>query len=175
MNRTTIYTTKKLEKLVRKIITTDSNNDPGVLGDWNATVFYVDRKKCWLITNKLTKYNIILTDVKSSELSKIEQIFKDTFYAQLTYDGIITDFARLDSIIGAIDFQPTDNDRKTNGFQNHSLKTLEWWKFEYGSLENMPMKDLTNRLNRNPLKMAGRYGMSDYTYPINDMTELLNK
>jgi len=125
MRKTKIHTTKKLEKLVKKLITTDKKIDCGILGKWNATVFYVDRKKCWLITNGLTKYNVILTDIKSSDLSKIEQIFIDALFGQLTFDGIITDFENLNLIIGELDFLPTDNDRSTTGFQNQRLYELD--------------------------------------------------
>lgn len=124
MNRTKIHTTKKLEKLVKKLISTDQNTDSGILGKWNATVFYVDRKKCWLLTNGLTKYNVILTDIKAANLKNIESIFKESFYGQLIYDGIITDFEKVDSIIGQLDFLSTDNDRKTTGFQNQRLQEL---------------------------------------------------
>jgi hypothetical protein len=124
--RTTIYTSKKLEKLVKKLISKHDEKENGVLGKWNATVFYVDRKKCWLITNGLTKYNIILTHIKATDFKHIDNIIKNTLYAQFTYDGIIIDFKTLDAIIGDIDFFPTDNDRRTTGFQNTNLEHLEW-------------------------------------------------
>ena len=175
MRRTKIHTTKKLEKLVKKLITTDENTDCGILGNWNATVFYVDRKKCSLITNGLTKYNVILTDIKSSDLSKIEQIFKDALFGQLVYDGLITDFDNLDSIIGGLDFLPTNNDRSTTGFQNHNLESLDWWKYEFGNLENMPIKDLTNRLNTSPIHIGKGRKMSDYTNSIEEMKKIINE
>jgi len=164
-----------LEKLIKKLIVTDQNSNSGILGKWNATVFYVNRKKCWLITNGLTKYNVILTDIKSSELGGIEQIFKDAFFGQLIYDGIITDFENLDSIIGGLDFLPTDNDRSTTGFQNHSLESLDWWKYEFGNLENMPIKDLINRLNTSPIHIGKGHKMSDYTSSIEEMKKILTK
>ena len=175
MRKTRIHTTKKLEKLIKKLISTDNETDPGILGKWNATVFYVDRKKCWLITNGLTKYNVILTNIKSSELNKIEQIFKDALFGQLIYDGIITDFENLNSIIGGLDFLPTDNDRSTTGFQNHSLESLDWWKYEFGNLENMPIKELTNRLNTSPIHIGKGRKMSDYTDSIKEMERLLTE
>ena len=175
MGKTKIHTTKKLEKLVKKLITTDKKTDCGILGKWNATVFYVDRKKCWLITNGLTKYNVILTDIKASELSKIEQIFKDALFGQLIYDGIITDFENLNSIIGGLDFLPTDNDRSTTGFQNQRLEQLDWWKYDFGSLENMPIKDLTNRMNTSPIHIGKGSKISDYTDSIEEMKKLLTE
>ena len=175
MRRTKIHTTKKLEKLVKKLITTDQNTDCGILGKWNATVFYFDRKKCWLVSNGLTKYNIILTDIKSSNLSKIEQIFKDALFGQLIYDGIIMDFENLNSIIGGLNFLPTDNDRSTTGFQNQRLEELDWWKNEFESLENMPIKDLTNRMNTNPIHIGKGSKISDYTDSIEEMKKILSE
>jgi hypothetical protein len=175
LRRTKIHTSKKLEKLVKKLITTDQNTDSGILGKWNATVFYVDRKKCWLITNGLTKYNVILTDIKSSDLIKIEQIFKDALLSQLIYDGIITNFENLNSIIGRIDFLPTNNDRSTTGFRNHNLASLDWWKREFGNLENMPIKDLTNRLNTSSIHIGKGRKMSDYTNPIEEIKKILTE
>ena len=169
--KTKIHTTKKLEKLIKA----NNENESGILGKWNATVFYIDRKKCWLITNGLTKYNVILTNIKVSDLKNIEQIFKDNLYSQLIYDGIIIDFEKLNSIIGGIDFLPTDNDKKTTGFQNANLQSLEWWKKEFDSLDEMPTKDLTNRLNQIPIHIGESKKMSDYTKALYEMKKILNE
>ena len=75
MNFTQIYTTRKLEKTIAKSIVGKSETENKILGEWVATIFYVDRKKCWLIANKLTKYLVILSDIKKSELNKITQVF----------------------------------------------------------------------------------------------------
>lgn len=128
MKRTKIHTTKKLEKLVKKLIVTDQNADSGLLGKWNATVFYVDRKKCWLFTNGLTRYNVILANMKASDIGNIEEIFKNTLYTQLVYDGIVIAFEYVDVIIGTLDFMKTDNDKSTTGFQNQRLYDLDLWK-----------------------------------------------
>ncbi|WP_117879245.1 DUF6933 domain-containing protein [Aureibaculum luteum] len=173
--RTPIHTSKKLEKLVKKLMQTKSNEECGILGKWNATVFYVDRKKCWLISNAKTQYIVILTGIKTTDLKNIKEIFKNAFYGQLVYDGIITDFENLNEIIGELEFLPTDNDRKTMGFQNHRIQDLEWWKDEFGSLENMPIKDLTNRLNTSPIHIGKGHRMSDYTDSIKEMKSLLMK
>ena len=159
--------------MVKKLISTDQNTDSGILGKWNATVFYVDRKKCWLLTNGLTKYNVILTDIKAADLKNIESIFKESFYGQLIYDGIITDFKKVDSIIGQLDFLPTDNDRKTTGFQNQRLQELNWWAYEFEGLENMPIKDLTNRMNDAPIHIGKGRKMSDYTDSIREMKKII--
>ena len=161
--------------MVKKLILTDQGTDSGKLGKWNATVYYVDRKKCWLFTNGLTKYNVILTDIKTSDQVNIESIFKESFYGQLIYDGIILDYGEVDSMIGELVFLPTDNDRRTTAFQNHRLQELDWWKYEFGSLENMPIKDLTNRMNTSPIRIGKGRKMSDYTDSIREMKKLLTE
>lgn len=175
MTRTKIHTTKKLEKLIQKYITTEEDIEQGPLGKWKATVFYVNRKKCWLFTNALTKYNVILTDIKASDMSKIGPTFKDTFYAQLVYDGIMIDFNDLDVIIGELVFFPTDNDRRTTGFQNTNLDALEWWRAEFGDLKNMPTKDLVHRLNTTPIHIGASKRMGDYTHARSEMRDALSK
>lgn len=173
--RTPIHISKKLEKLVKKLIQTDLNGECGLLGKWNATVFYVDRKKCWLMSNAKTQYLVILTDIKTADLNNIEEIFKNAFYGQLIYDGIITDFENINAKIGGLDFLRTDNDRKTNGFQNHRLQDLDWWKYEFGGLENMPIKDLTNRMNMTPIQLGKEHKMSDFTDSIKEMKKLFEE
>jgi hypothetical protein len=173
LKRTKIHTTKKLEKLVKKLITTESKSESGILGKWNATIFYVSRKKCWLISNGITKYNVLLIDIKTADFSNIEQIFKEALFGQLVYDGIIIDFEKLNSIIGKLDFLPTDNDRSTTGFQNQRLEQMEWWKYDLGSLENMPIKDLANRMNSVSIHIGKSKRMSDFTNSIKEMKKVL--
>lgn len=169
MISTNIYLTKKLEKLVKKMISKDIHGSNSILGNWNAAVFYVDRKKCWLITNATTKYNVLLTDINASELKNIENIFKNAFYAQLVYDGIIINIETIHKTIGTLNFLCTNNDRSTLGFQNYSLSALEWWKYQYGGLDNMPIKELTNRLNTSPFHKDGLRGMNNYTNAFKEM------
>lgn len=172
--RTPIHTTKKLEKLIKKIVKPQSTAiQCGILGKWNATVFYVDRKKCLLILNAKTQYAVILTDIKSSDLGTIDDLFKNVFYSQLIYDGIIKDFEKIDALIGSLDFLPTDNDRKTTGFQNYKLQDLKIWQYQFGTLEDMPMKELSSRMNRTPIHLGTSKKMSDFTTSTEAMKILL--
>ncbi|WP_299217138.1 hypothetical protein [uncultured Dokdonia sp.] len=175
MKRTKIHTTKKLEKVVKKLIVNDQNADCGLLGKWNATIFYVDRKKCWLFTNGLTVYNVILTNIKASDLGAIEEIFKNTFYTQLIYDGIVIEFEYLDAIVGKLDFMKTDNDRRMTGFQNQRLYELDLWKDQFGSLDTMPIKELTSRMNSGIIHIGKSRRMEDYTDAIAEMKKRLAK
>ena len=161
--------------MIKKRLVTEPTADNSILGKWSATVFYVDRKKCWLFTNGRTKYNLILTDVTASDIHRIEEIFKNTLFEQLVYDGIVVDFRDLNSIIGELDFLPTDNDRSLTAFQNHRLHELDWWKYEFEGLENMPMRDLTNRMNTDPVQIGKGKKMADYSDSIREMRKVLNQ
>lgn len=171
---TRIHTTKKLEKLVKKFISSQQEFDEGILGKWNATVFYIDRKKCLLFTNGKTKYNVILTNITVADFKKIDVLFKEACYAQLINDGIITEFETLSTIIGSLHLLPTDNDRSTTGFQNQRLYELDWWKYEFEKLEHMPMKDLSNRINTSPIHIGKGRKMSDYTNSVVEMKKIIH-
>lgn len=171
--QTQIFITKKLEKLIGKLIQPNPGESSGILGKWNATVFYIDRKKCWLVTNKKTKYNVVLVNIKSADLNRIGDIFKNAFYSQLIYDGILTDFKYLDATIGNLEFLPTDNDKSTTGFQNQRLEDFDWWKYNYPALEDMPIKELAHRTNTKPIHLGKSRKMSDYTYSRDAMKKLL--
>ncbi|WP_430409404.1 DUF6933 domain-containing protein [Kordia sp.] len=173
--QTSIYTSKKLEKIISKLIkTSEIETSEGILGKWNVTLFYINRKKCFLFTNAKTAYNVILTDIKATDLNVIDDLFKDTLYAQLTYDTIITSFSDLDSIIGTINFYTTDNDKRTIGFQNHSIQIMNHWKHQFARIEKMHIKDLTNRMNTLPIHLGKGKKMSDYTTPVKEMKKLLS-
>ena len=174
--QTRIYTTKKLEKFVKKLIQNeqvDQSDRGSILGDWNATLFYVDRKKCLLFTNKKTKYNVILSNIRAADLNKIGDLFKNAFYSQLIYDGIFSTFDHIEALTGDLIFKSTDNDRSTLGFQNNSLSNWDWWKDEFVTLENMPMKELTGRINSVPIHLTKSKKMDDFTYSSTAMKKLI--
>ena len=173
LKQTAIHVTRKLEKLIKKWIDRDQNVNSGPLGKWNATVFYVDRKKCWLLTNGISKYNVILTDIRAADLKNIQNIFKEAFYTQLIYDSILTDFKKLDTIVGSLVFLPTDNDRQTTGFQNHRLSELNWWSYDIGGLEQVPIRDLNHKINTSPYRIGKGYTQDSFTDSINEMNKLL--
>lgn len=102
-------------------------------------------------------------------------IFKEAFFIQLAFHRIVITYQQLDSMIGKLDFLPTENDPSTTGFQNHYLELLVWWKHEYRLLENMPMSNLTNQLNANPIHLGKKKNSSDYTNSIKEMKKILTK
>ncbi|WP_299051743.1 hypothetical protein [uncultured Polaribacter sp.] len=169
MNFTQIYTTRKLEKTITKSIVEKSETENKILGEWNATIFYVDRKKCWLIVNKLTKYLLILSDIKTPELKNITQIFTETFHSQLENDGIEIDYETLSGIIGEIKLCETNNDRSANGSLNNCMYSIDDWIIDYGSFENLPFRKINSGLNSSPNQML------EWKYPKEVMKETIEE
>jgi hypothetical protein len=167
MNFTQIYTTRKLEKTIAKSIVEKSGTENKILGEWVATIFYVDRKKCWLILNKLTKYLLILSDIKKSELNNITRIFTETLHSQLKNDGIEIDSEACSGIIGEIKLCETNNDRSANGSLNNCMYSIDHWKMEYGSFENLPFRKINSGLNSSPNQML------EWKYPKEVMNEII--
>jgi hypothetical protein len=171
---TPIHVTKKLEKTIRKVVQTGlPEGKPGSLGKWNAALFYVDRKKCWLVTNALTKYSVILPDISAATLPTIDKLFRFALRDQLLYDGFKTSQHEVEYLIGDLIFLPTDNDRKTTMFQNHRLYELEFYKYRYGCLEEMPLNKLTNYMNTCPTRIGKGHSMNSYTTAIEEMEKIL--
>lgn len=172
--KTPIHTSKKLEKLIKKYISKSECDqlEIGILGKWHANVFFVDRKKCWLVTNALTRYSVILANVSAADLNNIVEIFKNNLYSQIIYDGIFSDYQSLNQLLGDIEFFPTDNDRRTIGVQNSHFEELEFRKYEYGALENMPVKKITHNLNTMPY-YRGKPNASNISDPISEMKKLM--
>lgn len=167
MSLTTIYTSRKLEKVSKEFVSKFCMESNTYLGAWSATLFTVSRKKCWLLINKQTKYLLILADVKKSDLKNITTIFKATLYKQLTFDGIVIKFDVLEKMIGEVKLCETDNDRSANGSLNNCLFQMDDWKRMYGNYENMVFRDLNNRLNSSPNKML------NWKYPKEKMGEMI--
>jgi hypothetical protein len=111
---------------------------------------------------------LILSDIKKSDLTNISQIFIETLYSQLIYDGIEVEYELIEKIIGEIELCETNNDRSTNGSLNNCILYLEHWKYEFENFENIPFRDLNNRLNSSPNKML------NWKYPKEKMKEVIN-
>jgi len=167
MNFTQIYTTRKLEKTITKSIVEKSTTENKILGEWVATIFYVDRKKCWLIVNKLTKYLLILSDIKTAQLKNITRIFTETLYLQLKNDGIKIDYETLSGIIGEIKLCETNNDQSANGSLNNCMFNIDHWKIKYETFENMPFRNINSGLNSTPNQML------EWKYPKEVMNETI--
>lgn len=156
MNITDIYTSKKLESIIPKsLIQNDSSTNLNPLGKWNATVFSVSRKKCLLLTNSITRWSLMLSDIKKSDYANLSETFITTFIDQLRIENISFSESTLRELVGEIAFHRTDNDKAIIGTQNYLLGYVDFWKSKYGPIENWNFRILNTHINSVPYKQLG--------------------
>ena len=63
-------------------------------------------------------------------------------FIQLQYDGFSISLDTVNRLLNDVQLYPTDNDRSTTAYQNQRLLDLDYCKYEYTSLEYMPIRDL---------------------------------
>ncbi len=152
---TDIFTTKRLEKIIHKKI---ENNDilaENTLGNWNATVFYVAKKKCLLFVNVETFFSVIIPRFSMKDIDKIDELFINCFYNQLLFENINIEFKTISSKIGKVRFHSTNNNRKVTGIINYNIEKLNHFKYEYPIFNSLVIREMTKKLNLTPFKQLG--------------------
>lgn len=164
---TRIHLSRKLEALVPKELIVDSFNSENPLDKWNATLFYVNHKKCIMLTNSPTKYTILLDRISKADFMNFKELFVHHLYFQFIMDEIKIDKNDLSELLGNIHFCETDNDQKTIGTLNYLLRYLPNWKDKYGHIDNWPFREINKKINGIPYKQLG------WLFPKEKMKALL--
>ncbi|WP_026966542.1 DUF6933 domain-containing protein [Algoriphagus terrigena] len=169
---TAIYVSKKLEKLIKKYITnTGSAENIGILGKWNATVFFTNRRKNWLLYNPKSHYSLILENLSAKDLPNIREVIAEEFQLQLTVDGIDATQAQVNWLLDEINFLPTDADRSATAHINQLLFIIEFHQHTdyYKSLAEINL-DLNDRI----FSLDGSSKYTRLTKPREEMEKILN-
>lgn len=167
-----IHLSKKLEKLLKKFTDKKSSEaDSSRLGKWNATVFYVDRKKCLFFLNAQTTYSFILVNVVAKDYPNLHKKIKEELYEQLSYDGILLAPKQFLALIGEIRFLPTDADRRALGFINYKLDTIN----HFLSIESISVDLLCHRLNSDFFNTGLGPRYQNMTTPIAEMKRVVER
>ncbi|CAM1354401.1 DUF6933 domain-containing protein [Tenacibaculum insulae] len=152
---TTIFTTKKLEKIIKKRIDNQVIEIENIFGKWNASVLFIAKKKCLLFVNAKTFYSVIIPRFTVKDLAKIDILFLENFYAQLNFEKIKVGFNKLDENIGSLRFHQTDNDKKITGIINYNISKLNYFKYEYAIFNSEVIREMTKKINSTPFKQLG--------------------
>ncbi|WP_139352705.1 hypothetical protein [Algoriphagus sp. A40] len=168
---TPIFTTKKLEKMIQKYIKPKENvGDPGILGKWNATVFYVNRRKNWLLFNPKTHYSVILENITAKDLVNIQEKFREEFFLQLVVDGIDITQKQVDWLVEDLSFHSTDADRSALGYINEILYAIDCHQdFEYYK----SLAEINVYLNNCIFSLDGSSKYTRCTKPRDEMGKIL--
>ncbi|WP_297338210.1 hypothetical protein [Algoriphagus sp.] len=168
---TPIHVSKKLEKLIKKYVTpSGSTETTGILGKWNATVFYTNRRKNWLVYNPKTHYSLILENLSAKDLPNIREMIAEKFQLQLIVDGIDATQAQVNWLLDEINFHPTDADRSATALINQLLYIIEFHQHPeyYKSLAELNF-DLNDRI----FSLDGSSRFSQLTKPKEQMKKIL--
>jgi hypothetical protein len=126
---TPIFVSKKLEKLIKKYITTTPEKESaGILGKWNATVFYTQGRENWLLYNPKTHYSVILENIEARDLLNIREKIGEELELQLVIDGIEITSEQRNWLLDEISFHPTDGDRSTTAYMNQILYLIPYYQ-----------------------------------------------
>jgi len=164
---TSIFTTKKLEKIIQKKIDIQTNESTSPFGKWNASVLYIARKKCLIFVNSKTFYSVIIPRFSTSELKNINELFLENFQSQLTFEKINVELKDLKQYIGEINFHKTDNDKKMNGIINYNISIIDYLKYDYELFNSNVIREITGKLNITPFKQI------NWKFPKEMMLEMI--
>jgi hypothetical protein len=168
---TPIFVSKKLEKLIKKYITTTPEKEStGILGKWNATVFYTQGRKNWLLYNPKTHYSVILENIEARDLLNIREKIGEELELRLVVDGIDITSEQRNWLLDEISFHPTDGDRSTTGYINQILSFIAFYQRPefYRSLA-----EINIFLNESVFSLDGPSKVTNPTRPRKEMEKIL--
>ena len=123
------------------------------LNNWNAQLFYTDRKKNMIFINNLTCYSIFILDLKKKDLPNISHIFKQRLKVQLQQDKIVLTSSEFDKIFEPVDmkFFKTNNDRKIIGTMSDLIYQFKGIRADnYTHIDSMDINYVNSNLNNIP-------------------------
>ena len=170
-----IYLSAKLQKLFPPIAPQARDNLPGsALGDWNALLFTVDRKKCVVLVNNKSYYAVFLAGILKKDLKNFPELFLTHLLRQLVYDKVIdtADTALIQEHYGQQALLRTNNDKKTLGTMNDFIFQFKA-HCEGHPLDSIDLAAINHYINNSPTG-AGRTGSRHYGWPAKDMKELVS-
>jgi hypothetical protein len=155
---TRIYCTNKLKKFIGNVGETLSDDFRGIkTSDWNAHLFFADKRKCVVFVNILTYYSVFVTDILKKDLKNIVKIFEQRLKEHLLHDRIIEDFDKAISLTyeSKLSFFRTNNNKKVFGRINDFVDMFKVYCFhKSGNLAEMDIVYEHGLFNKTP---TGKY------------------
>jgi hypothetical protein len=171
---TRVYCTKKLKDFIGNVEETlpiDYNDIK--LSDWNAHLFFVDKRKCIVFVNILTYYSVFIADIVKKDLKNIDQIFVKRLKEQLLQDKVVDDLKNeiLLTDGAKISFIKTNNNKKVIGRINDFVDMFKvHCSVKYRHLNEMDIVYENGLINRT---LTGQYAdiKKTWTRPVENIRE----
>jgi hypothetical protein len=144
---TRIYVSNKIQKGYKKLVLNALPNKSEMLenqNSWNANYVAIFGRKCWLLTHTLTRYTVIVPDVKVKDTDRFLSILIESIIGQLKIKNIINP-DKVYEFIEEVEFYPTNNDRSTIAYNNQRMQDVNYWKFEFDSFEEARAREPKER------------------------------
>lgn len=130
------------------------NGDGDKFYQWNAHMFYIDKRKCIIITNKSTLYSIIQLDIKKNELMPFNIFFTNSLLSQLSSENIL--FENVNSWINEnsveINLLRTDNDKSVIGSMNDFISLIKHVVFSEPNINYADKDSIKSNVNNSIMK-----------------------
>ena len=171
---TRVFCTKKLKEFIgngAESLPSDYNEIQ--LSDWNAHLFFVDKRKCIVFVNILTYYSVFITDIVKKDFKNIDEIFEKRLKEQLLHDHVVDNFENAKFLIDGskLNFYKTNNNKKVIGRINDFVQVFkDHCCIKYGNLNDMPIIHENGLFNVN---LTGKYYDTKKTYstPVANLKE----
>jgi len=142
------------QKLLKELKKKPVNIEPlrSLLGGWHANLFYVERRKCVLVTNDSTLYTMFIPFLKKPDFQNFSFVFGQNLFKNLLHEGFNQN--QIEAVLDeheTIKYSVTNN-RSVLGSMNDQKFQLEYHIHDYGGLQSTPVYEINSKLNRNILR-----------------------
>ncbi|SHJ63227.1 hypothetical protein SAMN02745165_02820 [Malonomonas rubra DSM 5091] len=139
------------------------------LGCWHANLLLLDRRKCALFTNDLTRYSFLAPGLKKPDIKNLEEVFRQKLFRSMRLDGFgQQEIERALEEVQEVAFTRT-SDRSVLGTMNDMANIIKWAVYDAGGLLNVDIDEMNSKLNRMPIKPL------DYGFSVERVGEVLKR
>lgn len=171
---TRIYVSNKIQKGYKKLVLNSLPDKSNLIehhNSWNANYLAMFGKKCWLLTHTVTRYTVIVPDVKAKDLDGFLSMFRENMINQLIKKHQVNP-GKVHAFIGEVEFYPTNNDKSCIAYNNQRIQDLNYWKYEFDEFDDLPFSRIGSNVNE--LGSILRNGKSIYIRPTKEFLGLIN-
>ncbi len=124
---------------------------------WNAQLFFADKKKCIIITNKETLYSVIVLDVLKKDIIPFDKFVTYNLMEQMAYDEILSPNSKqwVKNNFSNIELQNTDNDKRVIGSMNEFINEVKHHIYSKPNISYLDNKILSSYANTNIMSLIG--------------------
>jgi hypothetical protein len=151
-----------------KIKPADVESPADSFWSWHANMFYIERRKCVLITNDTTLFSLFIPSLKKPDFQSFHYLFGQYLFKNMLYEQIPQN--QIETVLDQcqkIDYGKTSN-RSVLGSMNDQRYQLEYFIESMGGLAQTDVYELNHHINRNILSAI------NYKHPIDMFSEQLD-